>query len=65
LVRHATKGRPALDPHAPTGKSPLWQVRAPKSLDQAMRDIAKAEGRSFSESLRDAATTYLAQHRAS
>jgi Ribbon-helix-helix protein, copG family len=65
LLRTATRGRPTLDPHAPTGESPLWQVRAPKSLDQALRDLAKSEGRSFSEVVRTAAAEYLATHRAS
>lgn len=59
-----TAGRPTLDPHAPTGASPLWQVRAPKGLDQAMRQLAHAQGRSFSAVLRDAAEEYLATHRA-
>jgi hypothetical protein len=65
LVRRAAGGRPSLDPSEPTGKSPLWQVRAPKSLDRELRDLAIAEGRSFSEVLRDAAVAYLADRRAS
>lgn len=65
LVRGAATGRPSLDSAAPAGTSPLWQVRAPKSLDVALRELAKAEGRSFSEVLRAAATEYLATHRAS
>ena len=60
-----TAGRPTLDPHAPSGVSPLWQVRAPRSLDQAMRQLAHAQGRSFSAVLRDAAEEYLATHQAS
>ncbi|MCL2467492.1 MAG: ribbon-helix-helix domain-containing protein [Micrococcales bacterium] len=60
-----TAGRPTLDPDAPAGPSPLWQVRAPKSLDHAMRNLARAQGRSFSAVLRDAASQYLATHQAS
>ncbi|MDR1189894.1 MAG: ribbon-helix-helix domain-containing protein [Bifidobacteriaceae bacterium] len=63
LVRDATRGRPTLDSATPAGSSPLWQVRAPRSLDQALRDRARSEGRSLSEVIRDAATAYLAAHR--
>ena len=63
-LRRAARGRPALDP-ATSGASPLWQVRAPASLDQALRAQATAEGRTLSEVLRDAATAYLTEHRAS
>jgi len=59
-----TAGRPTLDPQT-AGVSPLWQVRAPKGLDEAMRRLAEAQGRSFSAVLRDAAAEYLATHQAS
>lgn len=55
-------GRPSLAADGPAGKSPLWQIRAPRDLDEALRARAEAEGRSFSEVLRDAATEYLAKH---
>lgn len=55
-------GRPSLAANGPAGKSPLWQIRAPKDLDAALRARADAEGRSFSEVLRDAASEYLATH---
>ena len=58
----STGGRPSLAAAGPAGKSPLWQIRAPKELDAAMRARAEAEGRSFSEVLRDAASEYLAAH---
>jgi hypothetical protein len=64
LVRR-TAGRPALDPaDAGAGPSPLWQARAPRSLDAAMRAQARAEGRTFASVLRDAAREYLVTHRA-
>lgn len=53
------RGRPTLERNRPSGPSPLWQVRAPRSLDDALRARAAAEGRSFSEVLRDAAREYL------
>jgi len=56
-------GRPTLDPDA-DGPSPLWAVRAPQSLDTAMRALAQRQGRSFSTVLRDAAQDYLAAHQA-
>jgi len=56
-------GRPALDPDA-DGPSPLWAIRAPQSLDTAMRTLAQKQGRSFSAVLRDAAQDYLAAHQA-
>ena len=59
-----TAGRPALDPDAPGSPSPLWAVRAPQSLDAAMRSLAQRQGRSFSAVLRDAAQDYLAAHQA-
>jgi hypothetical protein len=61
LARSAP-GRPTLDAGGPAGTSPLWQVRAPQSLDNALRERAKVEGRSFSDVLRTAATEYLAAH---
>jgi hypothetical protein len=53
-------GRPSLAADGPAGKSPTWQVRAPRDLDEALRARAAAEGRSISDVLRDAATRYLA-----
>lgn len=65
-VRRAARGgRPSLDPQTPGQVSPQWQVRAPRSLDTAMRAQAKAEGRSLSDLVRDAANQYLATHKAS
>ena len=61
----ARMGRPTLDPDAPGAHSPQWQVRAPRSLDTAMRAQARAEGRTLSDIVRDAATQYLATHKAS
>gem|GEM_PF-1955318 len=62
-VRRAARGgRPSLDPGTPGETSPQWQVRAPRSLDTAMRTQARAEGRSLSELVRDAASQYLAAH---
>ena len=58
--RAAHGGRPSLDPETPGETSPQWQVRAPRSLDTAMRLQACAEGRTLSELLRDAASQYLA-----
>ncbi|MCL2780859.1 MAG: hypothetical protein FWD74_05115 [Actinomycetia bacterium] len=57
----ARMGRPTLDPDAPRGPSPQWQVRAPQSLDTAMRARARAEGRSLSDVVRSAATQHLAR----
>jgi hypothetical protein len=54
-------GRPSLAADRPAGESPLWQVRAPQSLDTALRARAQAEGRTLSQVLRDAASEYLAQ----
>lgn len=62
LERSSGGGRPSLAANGPAGKSPLWQIRAPRDLDAALRARAEAEGRSFSEVLRDAATEYLAAH---
>lgn len=62
LVRGSVGGRPSLAADRPAGKSPLWQIRAPQALDDALRARADAEGRSISEVLRDAATEYLAAH---
>lgn len=61
MIRRLEPGRPGLDEGA-TGPAPVWQVRAPRSLDQAMRARAQAEGRNLSAVLRDAATQYLATH---
>ena len=55
-------GHPSLAADGPTGKSPLWQIRAPKDLDVALRARADAVGHSLSEVLRDAASEYLAAH---
>lgn len=65
VERVARMGRPTLDPDAPGAHSPQWQVRAPRPLDTAMRAQAKAEGRSLSAVVRDAASQYLATHKAS
>lgn len=62
LVERASGGRPSLAADRPAGKSPLWQIRAPRSLDEALRARADAEGRTLSEVLRDAASEYLATH---
>lgn len=62
LERSSGAGRPSLAANGPAGTSPLWQIRAPRDLDAALRARADAEGRSFSEVLRDAATEYLAAH---
>lgn len=64
LLERSTSGggRPSLAAPGPAGTSPLWQIRAPRELDAALRARADAEGRSFSEVLRDAATEYLAAH---
>jgi|SRR5689334_3246892 Ribbon-helix-helix protein, copG family len=59
LIRRLEPGRPGLDPTDP-GAAPMWKVRAPRALDEAMRERAAAEGRSLSELLRDAAAQYLA-----
>ncbi|KFD43961.1 MULTISPECIES: ribbon-helix-helix domain-containing protein [Cellulosimicrobium] len=53
-------GRPSLD--ATPGESPMWKVRAPKQLDDQVRAVAAAEGRSVSEVLRAAASEYLNRH---
>lgn len=58
----AVGGRPSLAAGRPAGTSPLWQVRAPRELDAAMRARAADEGRTFSEVLRDAASQYLNAH---
>ncbi len=55
-------GRPTLAVKRPAGSSPLWQIRAPQALDEQMRARAAAEGRPFSEVLRDAAAEYLIAH---
>lgn len=52
-------GRPSLAADGPVGASPLWQVRAPRDLDKALRDRAAAEGRTLSEVVRAAALQYL------
>jgi hypothetical protein len=65
VIERARGGRPSLAADAPKGTSPLWQVRAPEGLDAALRAQAEAEGRSFSEVLRDAAREYLAHRAAS
>lgn len=62
LVRSTVGGRPSLAADRPAGKSPLWQIRAPQALDEALRARADAEGRTISEVLRDAAAEYLAAH---
>jgi hypothetical protein len=62
VERAAAGGRPTLAADRPSGKSPLWQVRAPERLDAALRARAQAEGRTFSEVLRDAASEYLTRH---
>jgi hypothetical protein len=62
LLERSSGGRPSLHAGEPDGKSPQWQIRAPKDLDAAFRAQADAEGRSFSEVLRDAAAEYLAKH---
>lgn len=62
IERGSGGGRPSLAAGGPAGKSPLGQIRAPKDLDAALRARAEAEGRSFSEVLRDAATEYLVKH---
>lgn len=61
-IERSAPGRPTLAADGPAGTSPLWQVRAPQSLDNALRERAKAEGRSFSDVLRTAAAEYLAAH---
>ena len=62
IERASMGGRPSLDASGPAGVSPLWQIRAPQALDAAMRARAAAEGRTFSELLRDAASQYLTTH---
>lgn len=62
MVRGSAGGRPSLAADRPAGKSPLWQIRAPQALDEALRARADAEGRTLSEVLRDAAAEYLAAH---
>lgn len=63
LVRRAG-GRPTLDPHDPSdaGPSPVWNVRAPRSLDNALRDLAAREGLKFADVLRQAAAEYVDRH---
>lgn len=62
VEKAATSGRPSLSTRGPSGASPLWQIRAPHDLDEALRARAAAEGRTFSEVLRDAASQYLDAH---
>ena len=64
MIRRTAGGRPTLDPDADSGPSPLWAVRAPQSLDTAMRSLARQQGRSFSAVLREAAQDYLTAHKA-
>lgn len=60
IERAAKGGRPRLSPGE--GRSPLWRVRVPEPLDKDLHAAAEAEGRNFSEVLRDAAEEYLDHH---
>lgn len=53
-------GRPTLD--AAGAPSVPWRGRAPRALDQRFRATAAAQGRTFSEALRDAAEEYINRH---
>ena len=65
LLQRAGAGRPPLDrTDAGAGPSPVWNLRAPRALDTAMRDLARAQGRQLRDVLRDAAEEYVAAHRA-
>ena len=59
LLARVAGGRPSLGGTSPAGASPMWKVRAPADLDAAARQRAEAEGRSFSDLVRDAVTSYL------
>lgn len=60
IERAAKGGRPRLSPGE--GRSPLWRVRVPEPLDKDLHAAAEAEGRNFSDVLRDAAEEYLDHH---
>lgn len=60
IERAAKGGRPRLSPGE--GRSPMWRVRVPQPLDEDLHAAAEAEGRNFSEVLRDAAEEYLDHH---
>lgn len=62
LIRRASTGRPPLEETDEPGPSPMWKVRAPRALDEALRARAEAEGRNLSEVLRSAAAEYLKAH---
>lgn len=62
-VTRSLGGRPTLDPSG--SASVAWRVRVPADLDEQLRERAAAEGRSFSEVVRAAATEYLAHSEAS
>lgn len=60
-IERAKGGRPRLDPTAKPGKnSPMWNVRAPETLDADARARAAAEGKDLSALVRDAVQAYLA-----
>ena len=62
-VTRSLGGRPTLDPSGAASVS--WRGRVPADLDEQLRERAAAEGRSFSEVVRAAATEYLAHSEAS
>jgi hypothetical protein len=56
------RGRPSLDPTAPTGeKSPVRQFRMPASMSAWLDEVARAQGRKPSEIIREALGLYLAE----
>lgn len=56
------RGRPSLDPAAPTGEqSPVRQFRMPASMSAWLDEVARAQGRKPSELIRDAIGLYLTE----
>lgn len=63
LLRRA--GRPSVDPAAAPGEhSPRRQVRLPKALSDDVDHLAKAQGRSAAEVMRNAIADYLSRSKA-
>jgi len=61
-LERVTGGRPTLAAGAPAGDSPAWRVRVPRTLDEAVRARAAAEGRKISAVVREAVEEYMARH---
>jgi hypothetical protein len=64
LIERSRGGRPSIDPDATPGdKSPVRQVRFPRSLDADLVAFAEHSNTTPSEVVRDAVREYLEAHR--